>query len=306
MRANCFGVFRSSPEKAKLAAAWMLSLIVGILSTGSSSGVEVITNDDLKQSETEKSRWAGDAGFNLVNAYYAYGILQEDRGLIIQPFTDLSYSFFESDGFLSKASIGLQLWASIHSRKTDATTTTKWLAHWYEQDVDIPVSLTFSETWNVTLSYLEYRFPNGALDTERSFSANISYDDTKALGAFALHPHIIILYNFEGEVGIAQSDAWYFEVGIAPGTVFQKKSSHPMTLTFPVTVGVGDDHFYPGDRFGYASFGASLSFPIATSPTAGSWSVNFGLACQIFGNSTAQTNGERRSVVGQTGIKWEF
>ena len=135
---------------------------------------------------------------------------------------------------------------------------------------------------------------------------NVSYDDSKRLGAFALHPHIIVLYNFDGVVGISKSDAWYFEAGITPGIVFAKNSSYPVTLTAPVILGLGDARFYPTDAFGYLSLGANVSMPIVIGKSFGSWSANVGITYQVFGNATASVNLERHSYVAQAGIKWEF
>ena len=134
------------------------------------SGGEVLSNDDAKaHPDVAKNTWSGDAGVNFVNAYYAYGILQEDKGLIAEPFLDVFYTF-ESESFINKATIGVQLWSSIHSKETGATTRKAWIAPWYEQDVDIPVSVTFSEPITLTLSYLDYHFPQMEHSTLKGLS----------------------------------------------------------------------------------------------------------------------------------------
>jgi hypothetical protein len=256
--------------------------------------------------EVPKSRWSGDTGVNFVNAYYAYGILQEDKGVIAQPFADVFYTLFEGDGLITKAAIGLQLWASIHSEETLAAGNNS-LRAWYEQDIDIPVAITFRENTTLTVSYLEYRFPNGALALERSVSANISYDDTKLLGAAALHPRATVLYNFEGSVGIVKSNAWYLELGISPGFVIAEKSSFPVTVSVPVTVGIGDSHFYPDEAFGFLSVGPNASIPLNVAADAsGRWTMNAGVAYQIFGAGTAAFNLKRQAYVLQIGIKRDF
>ena len=63
-----------------------------------------------------------------------------------------------------------------------------------------------------------------------------------------------------------EGDGNYFEFGIAPATTIASKSRYPITLTLPINVGFGDDTYYPGDAFGYASISISASVPLAFLP----------------------------------------
>lgn len=253
-----------------------------------------------------KNSWSSDSGFNFVGAYYAFGLLCENEGVIAQPYFDLYYLVYEGDKSV-KITLGLQLWSSIHSKGTGADPENGALAAWYEQDVVVPLSVTLADKFSGTLSYLEYHFPNGALESKRAASLTFSYDDSSLLGVFALHPHLTALYNFEDVIGIDKSDAWYFEAGIAPEVTLAKKSRYPVTISLPVTAGFGDDHFYPGDPFGYFSAGANAAVPLAFFPESfGRWTVNAGGTYQIFGNATAAFNSKRSATVGQIGLKWDF
>jgi hypothetical protein len=258
--------------------------------------------------EIPTSRWSGDTGVNFVTAYFAYGILQENKGAIAEPYLDISRTLFESDGFITKATIGLQLWSSIHSEKTGAKRNNS-LPQWYEFDYYVPIGVTIAKRWTLTVSYLEYEFPNGAFTAQRGVQANLAYDDTDVLGAFALHPHAMILYNFEGILGIGLSDAWYAEFGVAPSFSLASKSKYPVTVTFPLTVALGDNHFYPGDRYGYFSATANASVPLAFIPKSfGPWTVNAGLTYYNLGGATAAINahGDHTAYVGQLGIGLTF
>ena len=84
----------------------------------------------------------------------------------------------------------------------------------------------------------------------RGHLANLLFDDSRWFGTFALHPHLLCLYNFEGVTVVSRSDVWYFEDGIAPSVMLLKGLSYPVTVTAPVTLGLGDAHFYPEERFG--------------------------------------------------------
>ena len=305
------------------------AVIAAAVFSGSIASAAESIGSTSEQTPIEKiltNKWTGDAGVNFVNAYYAYGILQEGEGLIAQPFADVYWTLFEGRGLITKATVGIQLWSSFHSKRTGAAQDSS-IHEWYEQDVNVPFALTLGERVTLTISYLEYHFRNGAfelersvsanlshndsrngaLDLERSVSVNLSYDDSKWFGACALHPHIMLLYNFEGVVGIAQSNAWYFEAGIAPGLTLAEKSRWPVTVSLPVILGLGDNHFYRDDAFGYLSAGASVSVPLAFVPESfGHWRGNASAIYQIFGRGTAAANLERQSYVVQTGITWEF
>ena len=258
--------------------------------------------------EIPTSRWSGDTGVNFVTAYFAFGILQENKGAIAEPYLDISRTLFEGNGFITKATVGLQLWSSIHSEQTGAKRNNP-LLQWYEFDYYVPIGVTIAKRLTLTVSYLEYEFPNGAFAAQRGVQANVAFDDTDVLGPFALHPHVLILYNFEGILGIGQSDAWYAELGVAPSFSIASKSNYPVTVTFPLTFGLGDNHFYPGDTYGYFSATANVSVPLAFIPKSfGPWTVNAGFTYYNLGEATATINahGDHNAYVGQLGMGLTF
>jgi hypothetical protein len=63
----------------------------------------------------------------------------------------------------------------------------------------------------------------------------------------------------------------YLELGVAPGFPIVDSETMPMTLTFPVKLGLSLDDYYEisesnEDTFGYATTGAKLSFPLTFIP----------------------------------------
>lgn len=258
--------------------------------------------------EIQDNRWSGELGVNFVAAYYAFGILQENKGAIAQPFLNLSCSLFESDGFINEATIGVQLWSSIHSRKTGAAADSVVPA-WYEFDYYVPIGITFAKNATLMVGYFEYDFPNGSFTTQRSVNATLGYDDTVLLGKFALNPHVTVLYNFDGVLGIERSNAWYAELGIGPGFTVGQGSAYATTVRFPLAVGFGDNHFYPEDSYGFFSAGVNVSVPLAfMSKSPGTWTVNAGLTYLNLGEATAAINaeGSHSAFVGQLGFSITF
>lgn len=294
------------------AAAKILSIFISIaISISARAGpeplVEIVTEKSASEKKLPEPTWNGDLGVNFVTAYIAFGILQENQGAIAEPYLDIYHTLFESDGWITKLSLGLQLWSSIHSEETLAKPDSTFAA-WYEFDYYVPLAITIGKRTTVTISYLEYDFPNGAFTPQRGVQANIAYDDSDLLGAFALHPHILALYNFDGILGVGKSHAWYGEIGVAPGFVLAKKGTYPITFSFPVILGVGDAHFYPTDAYGYFSAAANTSIPLAFLPKSfGAWTANVGFTYYNLGNATtAINNGDRNAYVGQVGIGSTF
>jgi hypothetical protein len=268
----------------------------------------VATEKNPLPEQAPQPTWNGDLGVNFVTAFIVFGILQENQGVIAEPYFDLYHTVFEGNGAISKVTLGLQLWSSIHSER-----------HWRRPAVLWPHGTSFIITCRSRsqsrsgqrsqLAMSNIIFPNGAFDTARGVQANVAYDDTDFLGAFALHPHILALYNFEGIFGIAKSHAWYGEFGVAPGFVLAKKSQYPLTFSFPLLIGVGDAHFYPGDAYGYFSATGNVTVPLAFLPKSfGVWTANAGFTYYNLGNATAEINANRNNnaYVGQIGVGLTF
>ena len=94
----------------------------------------------------------------------------------------------------------------------------------------------------------------------------LSLDDSDWLGAYALHPHVSWFRPFPG--GWESSDEGsYFEFGIEPERSFGK-SERPVTISFPIAVGLGQKRYYLGEHFGFFSAGVAVSVPLAFIPSS--------------------------------------
>jgi hypothetical protein len=283
------------------AAIVLLAILLHVVSAGTEENA-------TKPAEDAGKLWSADFGLNVVSAYFAFGIMQENQGVIAEPYLDVTRVLFEGTGLIDKITLGLQLWSSIHSEKTGAERVSAF-PRWYEFDYYIPVGITVAKRLTMTISYLEYEFPNGAFTSQRGVQANIGFDDTDLPKQLALHPHFLVLYNFEGVFGVGKTNAWYGELGIAPTATLRTKSRYPITLAFPLTLGVGDDHFYPGDAYGYFSATANLTVPLAFLPkSVGAWTANLAITYYDLGGATAgiNANHDHNAFVGQVGVGLNF
>ena len=247
-------------------------------------GKDVKETKELKETVKE-SCITGDLGVTMVTEYISRGLVLENQGVIAQPYLDLYFKLYEGTGFINKVQLNLGLWSSIHSHvQPDGSTDTT--RNWYEFDYTPGIAITFLKNFTFTASYFEFDSPSSSFDTARSLNFNLAYDDTDLLGAFALHPHFTYLREITapGFAGLGP-DGNYYEVGIAPSHTFGI-----VTLTIPVTLGLGNNNFYLSDTYGYFSAGAQLSVPISFIPDCfGKWTFSGGYTYYNLGAAVADT-----------------
>lgn len=244
---------------------------------------------------TTKSVITGDLGVNFVSEYISRGVMQENKGVIAQPYADLYFALYKGDGFVNQVTLNLGIWSSLHSRHTGAIPNSTTSA-WYEFDYTPGIAVTFAKNYTLTASYFEFDSPNDAFEASRAINLNLAYNDTDLLGAFALHPHVAYLRQLQGFCGSNADGAGhanYYEIGIAPVL----PALGPVTVTIPVNAGFGSSDFYADNKaFGYISGGLNASIPLSFIPTQyGTWSFNAGalyyyLADQNTGSGAIDNN----------------
>ena len=243
----------------------------------------------------------GDFGVTFTSEYETRGLVSQDKGVIAQPYLDIYIKLYSGDAnswFINSVSGQLSFWSDIGSNTYTANTAiglpqgfynhhpgTDAVPSWYEFDWDPGISVSFAQKFTLLVQYFEFDSPAGDFDTARSIDALLTYSDSwiwanmPVLGAgnFAINPHATVLWEL-GAPGFAglNPHGWYYELGIAPSYTFLPKATYPITLSTPVTLGLGDDHgFYQGNTFGYFSAGPTISVPLAFIPSGfGAWTVS--------------------------------
>jgi hypothetical protein len=232
----------------------------------------------------------GDFGVTFVSEYLSRGIVQGpdgDKGVIAEPYLDLYIKLYSGTGFINSVSAQLSFWSNIQSEYSHDHNPGNTTPAWEEFDWDPGVSVTFAQKFTLLVQYFEFDSPAGAFGTARSIDANLTYDDSGFMGPFALHPHFTELYEL-GAPGYAglKPDGWYSEFGIAPSYTFLPKSTYPITVSVPATVGFsGQGGFYGNDWFGYFSVGPTISVPLAFIPSGfGAWTLTAGYTYYSLGD----------------------
>ena len=297
--------------KHRIAKFFVVAAAILALPALSMAGTDAKESKEV-QSVVEKAKetWiTGDLGVSVVSEFIARGFTVEDKGVIAQPYADLYFKLYEGEGFLNKISFNLGLWSSLHSHVQPAAETSS-TRNWFEFDYTAGLAFTFDKNFTATASYFEFDFPSDVLGTARSLNLKLAYDDSDALGPFALHPHAAVLYELgaPGHAGL-RANGWYYEIGIAPAYVFGKGNPYAVTFTVPVAVGLGDHRFYAGDTFGYVAAGAQLAVPLAFIPgKLGTWTLSGGYTYWHLGDnaailgSLASTDPDRHVFQGAIGL----
>ena len=99
-----------------------------------------------------------------------------------------------------------------------------------------------------------------------------------------------------------------FEPGIAPNYTFFKGSRTPLTVSVPITFGLGNE-FYGGETFGYFSVGPQLSVPLDFVPEGfGKWTYSIGYKYYRLGDTTSAIapNGDADQHLISTSISAKF
>lgn len=250
---------------------------------------------DLGVTWTSGYSGPGARGFNLV-----------DEGWIIQPYLDLYFKLYSGDGFLSKVTFNIGMWADIQESKKGSTNT--GLAHWYEYDICGGLTFTFAKDISLTITYFEITSPSGTFDNARPLYVTLAYDDTDLLGAFALHPVFQYQYQLpaDGATGM-QGDSSYFYFGITPSFDVTKDGPIPIKVSIPLSVGLGDRKFYNGEIFGFFSAGLQVDIALKFIPEEfGKWTWSANATYWHVGSTLEERNGRADDWMCSTSLGLKF
>jgi len=281
-----------------------LSAFAAAAFIGSSAyaGTPVKAKDNKAPKEVAKeSCITGDLGVDFTSNYISRGVPQENQGVIAQPYVDLYFKIYEGSGALTKATVNLSTWSSVHDHNHFAATTSAW----YEFDYAAGITLQFGKL-SITPSFLAILSPNDAFADNYNANINIAYDDSDLLGKFALHPHATVMFEIDGKAGTGDEEGVYYEFGIAPG--FQ---AGPVAISIPINLGLGSSGFYGDprgknrgdDTFGYFSAGVAAEYPLHFLPEClGQWALKANATYYRLGDNTSEV----RSVVDGDQNQWSF
>jgi len=188
---------------------------------------------------------------------------------------------------------------------------------WYESDFYVGASYALSECLSVDASYIWLYGPsNGVGEFAQEIDLSVAYDDSGMWGdGFdGLQPYVLVAIETSGgSDGIGYNGKGiYYELGIAPSFTVVDSATSPITLTIPLTLGLGSDYYQisttDDDSFGFVDAGLDFSMPLSFVPAQfGSWEAAAGVHFLFLGDNTeAMNNGDDFEIIGTFGISMSY
>jgi hypothetical protein len=255
-------------------------------------------------------------GIDFPTDYYFRGIVQETEDTIMQPYLNLGIKLYEADqGVLTGVTFTTGVWNSLHWGPTSDPAVVGDPNRWYEADVTAGLSATFVKDLTFGVTYTAYTSPSGFFNTVQEIALGLGYNDSKLLGPFALNPSVLLAFETSGQADAGADEGVYLQLGVAPGLTVLETSTFPLTVTFPVTLGLSVSDYYErigvggsDDTFGYVAVGVNVAVPLAFIPPGfGSWQLKAGLQGLFLGdNLEAANGGDGTEVIGTLGIAFTY
>ena len=238
------------------------------------------------------------AGVDVTSAYFFRGIIQEDQGLITQPWLDATIQLPDD------STLTFGIWNSFHDKQTGAAAAGTGPDWWYEADLYISWATALSDTVGFDVTYTAYTSPNDAFGTISEFAFGLSHDDSANWEgtelASGLQPSVLLAVETDGQADGGTNEGVYLQLAIEPSITLIDSQDYPVTLTIPVTLGLSLGDYYedptsPGgsddSHFGYLDIGAVLSMPISAIPADyGQWEASLGLHYLMLSEATEAAN----------------
>ena len=274
-----------------LGAAVMVALVSGSM-----------TSSAMAQSNTGNVSFA--TGLDFSHAYFFRGIVQERSGLIAQPYIDMTFSLFEGTEGLNSVSFTIGQWNSLHTGPSGSDGPATNVGAWYRSDFYTGIAFGV-DNWDFGVTYIAYLSPNDTFGTVKEVALSMAVDDSTLLGRFSLSPHLLLAIELDGQADGGAGEGVYVELGVEPGLSLE---GTPVSLSFPVTLGLSLSDYYEGtpgndDVFGYIDLGLVASVPLRVPESYGAWEVSGGIHLLSLGDAlTSFNDGDGFQPVGTFGF----
>ena len=249
-----------------------------------------LTGSAIAQSNSGKASFS--TGTDFSHAYFFRGIVQERSGLIVQPYMDMTFSLFEGTEGLNSVTFTIGQWNSLHTGPSGNDGPAVNVGAWYESDFYAGFGFGI-DNWDFGLTYTAYLSPNDTFGTVKEVALSLAVDDSALLGDFTLSPHVLMAIEVSGQADGGAGEGVYLELGVEPGLSLD---GTPVSLSFPVTVGLSLTDYYEGtlgndDAFGYVDLGLLANAAIPVPETYGAWEFSGGIHLLSLGDALTSFNG---------------
>jgi hypothetical protein len=291
--------------------------------------------DKTDDAETNEGWVHLQAGVNFTTHYFSRGNLQENQGVIGQPWVRGELHLYKDPGnWVSDVHAFTGVWNSLHDGPTGTESVESNNPHsWYETkftaglSVEIRDVVAFSGGYELTISPndrfepIEELFVRGDLSDKSLWDLKgdwWEFDGLRLYGLFA--------WETFGQRDVGTERGVYAEVGIKPGITITKipgfGSDEPfwtppegwvIKVSLPLSVGFNVDDYYEvqgkGDApFGFMDLGLEAELPLpCINPRYGQWSLYVsGHWIYLDQNLSKFNNGEKNEIIGAGGVRLSY
>lgn len=249
-------------------------------------------------------------GLDYTSQYFFRGLLQEDDGIIVQPYADITLTLYNESNRTFSLSLGT--WSSVHSEEGSAGTTDDNRGHLYETDWYAVVEAGFDKV-SVGLTYTSYTSPSDAFSTVDELMLGIAYDDSAdgLLLGLPLEPSVSLAFEMGDAAADGQENGIYLGLSLSPEWELDPDGSG-LALSVPVTVGLSLSDYYEDENgddnlFGYLDVGLDLALPIVADDQWGSVDLVAGVHLLFIGDTATDLNsGDDTEVYATIGVSWTY
>jgi len=293
------------------------------------AGVPAASKEAVRDSQPLTLDDAGGGGI-IVHGFFEYpfktayitprGLVVENKGLVMQPVGGLVFPIDMPAGsaFTDTAFIA-GIWNSINTHQDD-----HFIGAYNEVDFFATLSTKVASNLSLSVTYVPFLSPPHNFSVEHNIEFAVSYDDSKMLGDFALHPYTKVFWAVESQSSTVITGkagrTFDVEIGMVPGYTYKGITNYPITLQAPIFVTIGPAEYWGFDEkpsnFGTFSAGVTASIPLSFIPKRwGNWHADAGFTYYNLINKNLRlaaflaTNGstsDENQYVGSVGVGLNF
>lgn len=248
------------------------------------------------------------------------GMIVHEKGLTFQHLLLGLVNVYKGDSFINDVTLVPGIWNDF---STDGLPNSNGDGDtgWIEIDPIAGISTTFAKNWKLDVTYTAFNMQVLGIPFSQHLETKLSFDDSKYLKHFALHPYFLYWQELQNKATAAQvpyavflgesgpGPSHYFELGVAPSYTFENIG---LKFEAPCRVLLPDDRFY-GEYYDDAStvglyeLGLKGSIPIKCMPKGyGNWSFHAGFKYMKFVDENLQGMQEFNAPGEKTEDTWQI
>jgi hypothetical protein len=296
-----------------MARRWSRWVAAGIVAWTLAVGAPHVgaQQEEKAEDKVNTGRISLNVGVDWVSEYFFRGIAQQVGGVNFQPYGSVAFKLVEDAGPLTALTATPGMWNNWHAGDGNLVSPVE-PEFWYEADLYFTLAATLFEHVTVGLTYTAYTSPNDSFGTVQELALSLSLNDSKWLGAFALNPSLLVAGELSGQADAGSARGVYLQLGINPSYTLAPESAYPLTISFPVILGLSGGNYYEfatGDNptFGYVQFGPAFAVPLSFIPKSfGTWALKAAVELLVLGDTLKAIDGDEFKPIGRIGFSMAY